>query len=105
MQKENEVVQGLWEDQTYFLEVFSPNERIIVLRGLDTNVGKIPVQGITGRGGVRGINDSGESLVKMGAEKIVTDNTYFRKKRKSINIHGLARSQGMNHSLNTCLFD
>ena len=56
------------------------NESVVVLGDLNARVGNEVIEGIFGRHGVPGKNESGERLLEMCAEQeLVVGNTWFKK--------------------------
>ena len=56
------------------------NESVVVLGDLNARVGNEIIEGIVGRHGVPGRNESGERLLEMCAEQeLVVGNSWFKK--------------------------
>ena len=67
---------------------FGRNESVVVIGDLNARVGNEVIEGIVGRHGVPGRNESGERLLEMCVEKeLVVGNSWF-KKMMCINTRG-----------------
>ena len=57
---------------------------MIVLGDLNARVGDREIEGVTGKYGVQGENESGERMIDMCVEQeLAVGNSYFKKKRKN----------------------
>ena len=72
---------AFWELLNECLEGFSASERVMVMGDLNARVGDSEVEGIVGKYGVPRVNENGERLVEICAEReFVIGNTWFKKK-------------------------
>ena len=70
-----------WNELANCVEALSRRNYVVVLGDLNARVGVGEVEGVLGRYGVPGINESGEKLLDMCIEKELTvGNSFFRKK-------------------------
>ena len=72
---------AFWETLNECLSGFDVNERVVVLGDLNAKVGDREREGVVGKYGVPGVNENGERLVEVCAErKMIIGNTWFQKK-------------------------
>ena len=73
--------EDFWSGLDECLQSFGGNVRVVVLGDLNARVGDECIDGVVGRFGVPGRNDSGESLITMCIERgLAIGNTWFKKK-------------------------
>ena len=71
-----------WNELTSCVEGLSRRNYVVVLGDLNARVGDREVEGVVGKFGVPGENESGERLLEMCVEReLVIGNSMFRKKR------------------------
>ena len=71
-----------WESLSSCVEGLSDRNFVVVLGDLNARVGEREVEGVIGKYGVPGVNESGEKLLEMCVEReLVIGNSMFRKKR------------------------
>jgi endonuclease/exonuclease/phosphatase family metal-dependent hydrolase len=88
----------IWTELNECIEGFGANVRVVVLGDLNARIGNQEVDGICGKHGVEGVNESVIQLLEMYAEiNMVVDNTWFRKKK--INKYTWVRDNGSNRAL------
>ena len=79
-EKSEEKTEKFWNELSECVGSFGRNESVVVLGGLNARVGNEVIEGIVGRHGVAGRNDSGERLLEMCAEQeFVVGNSWFKK--------------------------
>ena len=72
---------NFWNELTVCVEDLSVRNYVVVLGDLNARVGDIEVDGVVGKFGVPGRNESGEKLLNMCLEQELTiSNSYFKKK-------------------------
>ena len=70
-----------WNDLTRCVDGLSTRDYVVVLGGLNARVGDGEVEGVVGKYGVPGENESGERLLDMCVEQeLVIGNRFFKKK-------------------------
>jgi hypothetical protein len=85
--------ERFWQELSECLDGFSANEQVIVMGDLNARVGDREVDGVIGKYGVSGMNESGECLIELYAQhELVVGNTWFRK--KDINKYTLVKEDG-----------
>lgn len=73
-----------WEDLNEVLERFDPRVNVVLMGDMNARVGDECVEGVVGRWGVPGRNESGERLLEVCMEKeLVIGNTWFRKEERN----------------------
>ena len=81
-EKNEEVRNNFWNELTSCVEDLSRRNYVVVLGDLNARVGEREVEGVLGKFGVPGENDSGERLLEMCVEReLVIGNSMFKKKR------------------------
>ncbi|MEL7523216.1 MAG: endonuclease/exonuclease/phosphatase family protein, partial [Cyanobacteria bacterium J06553_1] len=81
MEKSENERERFWDNLNECLAGFDEEERIIVLGDMNAKVGDREKDGVVGKFGVPGINENGECLVEMCAERdMIVGNTWFQKK-------------------------
>ena len=70
-----------WSELADCVEGLSRRNYVVVLGDLNTRVGNEEIEGVLGRYGVPGVNESGERLLDMCVEKeLAVGNSFFRKR-------------------------
>ena len=83
-EKNEEIRNNFWNELTSCVEDLSRRNYVVVLGDLNARVGKREVEGVLGKFGVPGENDSGERLLEMCVEReLVIGNSMLKKKRKA----------------------
>ena len=78
--KSEEEIEEFWNELSECVGSFGRNESVGVLGDLNARVGNEVIEGIVGRHGVPGRNESGERLLEMCAEQeLVVGNSWFKK--------------------------
>ena len=78
--EKNEKIVEFWNELCECVGSFGRNESVVVLGDLNAKVGNEVIEGIVGRHGVPGRNESGERLQEMCAEQeLVVGNSGFKK--------------------------
>ena len=78
---EERVREEFWNELNGCLESFGANVNVVVLGDLNARVGDEQVEGVVGKYGIPGRNESGEHLSVLCVEReLVVGNTWFRKK-------------------------
>ena len=73
--------ETFWENLNECISGFRENERIIVLGDMNAKVGDHEREGVIGKYGVPGVNENGERLIEVCAERrLIIGNTRFQKK-------------------------
>ena len=73
-------IEEFWNKLSECVGSFGKNESAVVLGDLNARVGNEVIEGIVGRHGVPGRNESGERLPEMCAEQeLVVGNSWFKK--------------------------
>ena len=73
-------IEEFWNELSECVGSFGRNESVVVLGNLNARVGNEVIEGIVGRHGVQGSNESGELLLEMCAEQeLVVGNSWFKK--------------------------
>ena len=79
-EKSEEEIKEFWNELSECVGSFGRNESMVVLGDLNARVRNEVIEGIVGRHGVPGRNESGERLLEMCAEQeLVVDNSWFKK--------------------------
>ena len=79
-EKSEEEIEEFFNESSQCVESFGMNESVVVLGNLNARVGNEVIEGIVGRHGVPGRNESGERLLEMCAEQeLVVGNSWFKK--------------------------
>ena len=74
-------IEEFWDELSECVGSFGRNESVVVLGDLNAIVGNEGIEGIVGRHGVPGRNESGERLLEMCAEhELVVGNSWLKKK-------------------------
>ena len=68
-EKNQEEIEEFWNEISECVGSFGRNEWVVVLGDLNARVGNEVIEGIVGRHGVPGRNESGERLLEMCAEQ------------------------------------
>ena len=68
-EKSEEEIAEFWNELSEFVGSFGRNESVVVLGDLYARVGNEVIEGIVGRHGVPGRNETGERLLEMCAEQ------------------------------------
>ena len=73
-------IEEFWNELSECVRSFGRTESVVVLGDLNARVGNEVIEGIVGRHGVPGRNESGERLLEMSAEQVlVVGNSWFKK--------------------------
>ena len=73
-------INEFWSELSECVGSFGRNESVVVLGDLNPRVRNEVIEGIVGRHGVPGRNESGERLLEMCAEQeLVAGNSWFKK--------------------------
>ena len=97
MEKSENERDRFWDCLNDCLRNFE-GERVVVLGDMNAKVGDREIDGITGKFGVPGVNENGEKLVEMCAERdLIVGNTWFQK--KMIHKYTWVRDNGEERSL------
>ena len=81
MERNENEREVFWESLNECLSGFRENERIIVMGDMNAKVGDREREGVIGKFGVPGVNENGERLVEVCAERrMIVGNTWFQKK-------------------------
>ena len=73
-------IEEFWNELSECVGSFGRNESVVVLGDLNAKVGNEVIEGIVGRHGVPGRNESGEWLLEMCAkQELVVGNSWFKK--------------------------
>ena len=73
-------IEEFWNELRECVGSFGRNELVVVLGDLNARVGNEVIEGIVGRHGVPGRNESGARLLEMCAEQeLVVGNSWFKK--------------------------
>ena len=76
----SEEIEEFWNELSECVGSFGRNESVAVLEDLNARVRNEVNEGIVGRHGVQGRNESGELLLEMCAEQeLVVGNSWFKK--------------------------
>ena len=76
----SEKIEEFWNKLSECVGSFGRNESVVVLGDLNTRVGNEVIEGIVGRHGVPGGNESGERLLETCAkQELVVGNSLFKK--------------------------
>ena len=79
-EKSEEEIEEFWKELSECVGSFGRNESVVVLGDLNARVGNEVIEGIVGRHGVPGRNESGERLLEICAEQeFVVGNSWFKK--------------------------
>ena len=79
-EKSEEEIEEFWNELSECVGSFGRNESVVVLGDLNATVGNEVIEGIVGRHGVPGRNESGELLLLMCAEQeLMVGNSWFKK--------------------------
>ena len=79
-EKSEEEIEEFWIELSECVRSFGRNESVVVLGDLNVRVGNEVIEGIVGRHGVPGTNESGGRLLKMcAAQVLVVGNSCFKK--------------------------
>ena len=79
-EKSEEEIEEFWNELSECVGSFGSNESVLVLGELHARVGNEVIEGIIGRHGVSGRNESGKRLLEMCAEQeVVVGNSWFTK--------------------------
>jgi exonuclease III len=74
--------EEFWKELSECIDGFGINSQVVVLGDLNARVGDEEVEGVVGKYGVPGRNESGRELVDMCMERrLVIGNTVFKKRR------------------------
>ena len=68
-ERSEEEIEEFWNELSKCVGSFGRNKSVVVLGNLNATVGNEVIEGIVGRHGVPGRNESGERLLEMCAEK------------------------------------
>ena len=68
-EKSKEEIEEFWNELSECVGCFGRNKSVVVLGDLNTRVGNEVIEGIVGRHGVPGRNESGERLLEICAEQ------------------------------------
>ena len=80
-ERSEEEREQFWNELTECVEELSKRGYVVVLGDLNARVGDEEIEGVMGRYGVPGRNESGESLLNMCAENdLIVGNSLFKKK-------------------------
>ena len=78
-EKSEEEIEEFWNELSECVGSFGRNESVLVLGDLNARVGNEVIEGIVGRHGVPGRNESGERLLEMCAKQdLVVGNSWFK---------------------------
>ena len=81
MERNENEREVFWESLNECLSGFGENERVIVMGDMNAKVGDREREGVTGKYGVPGVNENGDRLVEVCAERrMIVGNTWFQKK-------------------------
>ena len=70
-----------WNDLSVCVESLNKKNNVVVLGDLNARVGNEVMEGICGKYGVAGRNESGELFLNMCSEhELVVGNTFFKKR-------------------------
>ena len=73
-------IEEFWNELSECVGSFGRNKSVVVLEDLNARVRNEVIEGIVGRHGVPGRNESGERLLEMCAEQeLVVGNSWFKK--------------------------
>ena len=73
--------EAFWEDLNECVKECRADEKVVVLGDMNAKVGEHEIDGITGKYGVPGVNENGERLVELCAERgLIVGNTWFKKR-------------------------
>ena len=73
-------IEEFWNELSECIGSFGRHESVVVLGDLNAGVGNEVIEGIVGRHGLKGRNESGERLLDMCAEQeLVVGNSWFKK--------------------------
>ena len=76
-----EVVEEFWNDLSECVESLKMRNNVVLLGDLNARVGDEVIEGICGKHGVAGRNESGELLLNVCSEhELVVGNTFFKKR-------------------------
>ena len=79
-EKSEEEIEEFWNKLTECVGSFGRTESVVVLADLNARVGNEMIEGIVGRHGVPGRNESGERKLEMCAQQeFVVGNSWFKK--------------------------
>ena len=79
-EKREEEIEELWNELSECVGGFGRNESVVVFEDLNARVGNEVIEGIVGRHGVPGRNESGERLLEMCADQeLAVGNSWFKK--------------------------
>ena len=79
-EKSEEEIEEFWNEFSECIGSFGRNESVVALGDLNSRVGNEVIEGIVGRHGEPGRNESGERLLEMRAEQeLVVGNSWFKK--------------------------
>ncbi|MEL7177812.1 MAG: reverse transcriptase domain-containing protein [Pseudomonadota bacterium] len=82
-----------WEEVSECVKKFEPERKIIVMGDMNAKVGEEEIEGVVGKWGVAGVNENGEYLVNICAERgLFLANTCFE--HKMIHRYTWRRMQG-----------
>ena len=74
--------ERFWEEICECVAGFDEREWVMVVGDLNARVGDREIEGVTGKFGVPGLNENGEWLLNMCAERgLVVGNTWFNKRK------------------------
>ena len=81
-EKSEEEREAFWNELADCVDDLSRRNYVIVLGDLNARVGVGELEGVVGKYGVPGVNDSGERLIDMCVEKeLAVGNSFFRKRK------------------------
>ena len=79
-EKSEEEIEEFWNELSECASSFGRKESVVVLGDLNARVGNEVIEGIVGRHGVPGRNESGKRLPEMCAkQELVVRNSWFKK--------------------------
>ena len=80
-EKSEEVREQFWEEMSVCMRGFNAGENVVVLGDLNARVGDVEIDGVIGKFGVPGVNESGMRLVELCMEReLLIGNTCFKKR-------------------------
>ena len=81
VERTEEEREGFWFELERCVDSLKRNNYVVVLGDLNARVGDVELEGVVGKHGVPGENDSGRNLLNMCVvNELVVGNTYFKKK-------------------------
>ena len=80
-ERSEEEREDFWSGLDECLQGFEPEVNILLLGDLNARVGNEVVEGVVGRWGIQGVNESGERMIELCVEReLAVANTFFKKK-------------------------